>query len=139
MLLITVRLEGVQNSAGQAERKHPINPIQTKQTNSGLTPALILTLPNQTGLLFHAVPDLRQNPRKDPRALFRIRGVFHFDLTSGWPHAFGTQVSIKIVRVMRHRDEQGRGGKGGGSAIEANSDHSRSSGPELVLCDDFAI
>ena len=47
-------------------------------------------------------------------------------ITSGWPHAFGTQFSNQI-RVMR-RAGQGREGKGGGSATEANSDCSCSRG-----------
>jgi hypothetical protein len=55
---------------------------------------------------------------KGSESAFPTKRIFHFDLTSGWPHAFRTQFSNQIVRVMRRRDEQGRGGKSGGSATE---------------------
>jgi hypothetical protein len=55
---------------------------------------------------------------KRSESAFPNKRTFHFDLTSGGPHGFGTQFSIKSLRVMRRRDKQGRGGKGGGVSTE---------------------
>jgi hypothetical protein len=51
---------------------------------------------------------------KRSKSAFPNKRVFHFDLTSGWTHAFEAQFSFyRIDRAMRRRDEQGRGGKSG--------------------------
>jgi hypothetical protein len=48
---------------------------------------------------------------KSSESAFPNKRIVHFDLTSGWPHAFGMRFLNQIVR-MRRRDEQGRGGEG---------------------------
>jgi hypothetical protein len=54
------------------------------------------TLSSQTGLLFMRSPISVKIPKRSESA-FPNKRTFHFDLTSGWPHAFGTQFSIKSV------------------------------------------
>jgi hypothetical protein len=75
------------------------------------------TLSSPTGLLFVQSPISVKISKRSDSALPNKR-IFHFDLTSGWPHAFGTQFSNQIVRVMRHRDEQGGEGERRGAIPE---------------------
>ena len=49
-----------------------------------------ITLSSQTGLLFMRSPISVKIPKRSESA-YPNKRIFHVDLTSGWPHAFGTQ------------------------------------------------
>jgi hypothetical protein len=53
------------------------------------------TLLSQTGLLFMRSPISVKIPKRSESA-FPTKRIFHFDLTSGWPHALGTEFSFSI-------------------------------------------
>jgi hypothetical protein len=81
----------------------------------------IFCVVESNGIFIRAVPDLPSRSRKDPRALFRIRRVFHFDRLLAGRMRLERNFFLSIVRsdaAPRRAGGQGIGGESGGLASE---------------------